>query len=152
MPLIENEFEQALLQELPPHARDIALDFMGTYSLGELLEALQANEPDKELLQRKKVPSSYWEPILKATLLAKCTYFIPNPEFRQEERLFLIKVACMSAGFPLSTFSLVEILEISHQKMPVLNQWLKRLTADLQENNALFKAGDKPKAASDTGL
>ncbi len=139
MPLIENQFEQTLLQELPPHARDIALDFMGTYSLGELLMALQTNEPDKELLQRKKVPSSYWEPILKATLLAKCTYFIPNPEFRQEERLFLIKAACMSADYPLSSFSLAEVIEISHQKMPVLHQWLKRLTEDLKENNALFR-------------
>jgi hypothetical protein len=152
MPLIENEFEQALLHELPPHARDIAQDFMGTYSLGELLEALQTNEPDKELLQRKKVPSSYWEPILKATLLAKCTYFIPNSEFRQEERLFLIKAACMSAGYPLSSYRLADVLEITHHEMPVLNQWLKRLTADLKENSALFKTGDKPKATSDTGL
>lgn len=143
MPLIENEFEQALMNQLPPHARDVAQDLMGTYSLGELLMALQANEPDQQRLAQKKVPARYWEAILRATLLAKCTYFIPNPKLSREERLFLVRVACMSAGYPLSSYRLFEILEITHQEMPVFHQWLQRLTADGLEQDPWLDTDDK---------
>lgn len=133
MHLIENEFEQKLLHELPPHARDIALDLLSTKSLGELLLMLDEGNTDKELLSIKKVPLSLWEPILRATLLAKATYFLPNPELSKEEVLFLIKTACMSAGYPLTDYSLAEIIELSEEGMPVFHRWLLQLTKNLKE-------------------
>lgn len=133
MHLIENEFEQKLLHELPPHARDIGLDLLSTKSLGELLLMLGENSADKELLSVKKVPANLWEPILRATLLAKATYFLPNPKLSQEEVLFLIKAACMSAGYPLTGYSLADIIELSEEQMPVFHRWLLQLTKNLKE-------------------
>lgn len=133
MHLIENEFEQKLLHELPPHARDIGLDLVSTRSLGELLVMLGENQVDKELLSVKRVPSSLWEPILRAALLAKTTYFLPNPELSREEILFLIKAACMSAGYPLSEYSLADLIELTEDEMPVFHRWLLQLTKNLQE-------------------
>ncbi|QBZ82070.1 hypothetical protein GHNINEIG_00094 [Hydrogenovibrio crunogenus] len=136
MHLIENEFEQKLLHELPPHARDIGLDLVSTRSLGELLVMLDENQVDKELLSVKKVPASLWEPILRAALLAKTTYFLPNSELSQEEILFLIKAACMSSGYPLPEHSLAEIIELTEEDMPVFHRWLLQLTKNLQEKRA----------------
>ncbi|MBD3611759.1 MAG: hypothetical protein HUJ13_05010 [Hydrogenovibrio crunogenus] len=136
MHLIENEFEQKLLHELPPHARDIGLDLVSTRSLGELLVMLDENQVDKELLAVKKVPSTMWEPILRAALLAKATYFLPNPELSQEEMLFLLKAACMSAGYPLSEYSLADLIELTEDEMPVFHRWLLQLTKNLQEKRA----------------
>ncbi|MGC9385715.1 MAG: hypothetical protein ACP5D0_02110 [Hydrogenovibrio sp.] len=115
------------MKKLPPNAREVACDLMSEHSLGELLVAWQTNEPDKALLSPKKVPFNQWQAILKAALLAKCTYFIPNPEFQPEEKAFLIQVACMSAGYPVSHFDSQEIMEMAHQEMPVFHQWLKQL-------------------------
>ncbi|MDG4813593.1 hypothetical protein P8629_11290 [Hydrogenovibrio sp. 3SP14C1] len=133
MHLIENEFEQKLLHELPPHARDIGVDLLSTRSLGDLLLMLDENQVDKELLSVKKVPSNLWEPILRAALLAKTTYFLPDSELSQEEVLFLIKAACMSAGYPLTDYSLANIIELTEEDMPVFHRWLLQLTKNLKE-------------------
>lgn len=134
MQLMENNYEQKLMQALPPHARDVADDLLNATSLKSLLSMLATNVPDKTLLSPKNVPGSLWLPILKATLLAKCTYFLPNERFTSEEVLFLMKTACMSAGYPLGEYQLREIMALSKNDMPVFHHWLIQFTQRLQAN------------------
>lgn len=134
MQLMENDYEQKLMQSLPPHARDIAEDLLNATSLKSLIAMLETNTPDKSLLSPKNVPSHLWQPILKATLLAKCTYFLANEKFTSEELLFLIKTACRSAGYPLGDYQLKEVLALSKNEMPVFYHWLIRFTQCLQAN------------------
>lgn len=132
MQLMENDYEQKLLQALPPHARDVADDLLNATSLRSLLSMLEANTPDKNLLSPKNVPSGLWLPILNATLLAKCTYFLPNDRFSSEELLFLMRTACMSAGYPLGEYQLREILSLTKNDMPIFHHWLIQFTQKLQ--------------------
>lgn len=135
MQLIENDYEQKLMQALPPHARDVAEDLLNATSLKSLLSMLEANTPDKRLLSPKNIPSSLWLPILKATLLAKCTYFLANEQFHSEELLFLMKAACMSAGYPLGDYQLREVLALTKNEMPIFHHWLLEFTQRLQAIN-----------------
>lgn len=133
--MIENDYEDTLLLELPPHARDIALDFLSTRSLGQLLRMLHQNEPITAILSKKRVMKSLWKPILKAAVLAKTTYFIPNPEFSQKQMLFLLKSACLAADYPLSVYSLPEVMQITEKKMPIFHEWLSTFAEELVRRN-----------------
>ena len=124
MQLIENKYETALLRQLPPHARDIAEHLLTIKPLHVLLTLWQENTPDIELLNKHHVPIEYWSDILNATILAKTTYFFENSNFSEKEILYLLKVACASAGMPLKAYSLKEIIEMSKHEMPVFHEWL----------------------------
>lgn len=135
MHLIENVLEQKLLLDLPPHARDIAMEYISTKSLGELLDLWQETKPDLSQLSAKNIPHSMWKPLINAALLAKVTYFLPNPDLTQEEMLFLIKIACMSAGYPLNTYSLADVMVMTKEDMPVLHNWLQQFADFLLEQS-----------------
>ncbi len=124
MQLIENKYETALLLQLPPNARDIAEYLLTVKPLGVLLTMWQENIPDVDLLSQHHVASTLWEAILKATILAKITYFFENPNFNEAEILYLLKAACASAGMPLKAYSLGEVIEMSQKEMPIFHQWL----------------------------
>lgn len=128
MQLIENDYENALLLKLPPNARDIAEHFLTFKPLHELLTMWQENTPDLELLTEHRVTNQYWEAILKATLLAKTTYFFENPNFSEDEILYLLKIACASADLPLKAYSLAEVMDLSKDEMPIFHNWLKHFT------------------------
>lgn len=129
--MIENDYEDKKLLDLPPNARDIALDFLGTRSLGQLLRMLHQNDPNMKILSEKHVAKNLWKPILEATILAKTTYFIPNPSFDQEQMSFLLKSACLAAGYPLSVYSLAEVLQITRKEMPIFHEWLSDFAEEL---------------------
>lgn len=136
MNLLENNFEQKLLLELPPHARDVAHDLLTTESLGGLLSLREKNEPDKARLKSKNVPENLWLSILNAAILAKSTYFLPNPKFSQEEILFLIKAACSSINYPIKQATLMDLIEYTRQQdMETLYQWLKDFSKLLIKQN-----------------
>jgi len=132
MQLIENDYEQKLMQALPPHARDIAEDLLNATSLKSLISMLAANTPDKTILSPKNVPNSLWIPILKTALLAKCTYFLPNNQFNSKEVMFLMKTACRSAGYPLEEYPLRDVLALTKKDMPIFHHWLIQFTQCLQ--------------------
>jgi len=135
MHLLENSYEKKLLLELPPHARDIAENFLATKSLGNLLQLIERNSPDELLLAKKKVPIQYWIDILKAAALAKTTYFLPNEKLSREELLFLIKSACLSVDIPTQDIVLRDVIEFAKlQEMNTLHQWLKSISSLLVKN------------------
>lgn len=124
MQSLEDKYEKALLLQLPPKARDVANNLLNVKTLAELLELWQITSPDNALLGQYKIASQDWYPVINATILAKTTYFSPNPDFTQEERLYLIKAACASAGFPLTKHSLKDVITLSQTDFPVLKEWL----------------------------
>lgn len=132
MQLMENNYEDALLLKLPPNARDVAEHLFTFRPLHELLILWLDNEPDFELLTERHVASQHWEAILNATLLAKMTYICDNPKFNQEEVLFLLKIACASAGLPLKAYTLAEVVELSKEDLPIFHDWLKRFAHRLK--------------------
>ncbi|BCN92324.1 hypothetical protein THMIRHAM_01090 [Thiomicrorhabdus immobilis] len=125
MHLIENKYETAGLLKLPPHARDIAEHLLTLTPLNELLLMWQADEPNQDLLHEHRVPEKLWPEIINATLLAKTTYFLPNPNFTKEELLYLMKAACSSIGLPLNLYSVKEVIEMSREEYPIFSEWLK---------------------------
>lgn len=132
MQLIENGYENALLLKLPPNARDIAERFLTFKPLHELLIMWQENRPDLELLNEHRVANQHWEAILKATLLAKTTYFLENANFNEAEILYLLKIACASAGLPLKAYNLTEVMALSKDEMPIFHNWVKRFAQRLK--------------------
>ncbi|WP_019557341.1 hypothetical protein [Thiomicrorhabdus arctica] len=132
MQLIENNYENALLLKLPPNARDIAEHFLTFKPLHELLIMWQENKPDLNLLSEHRVAEQHWEGILKATLLAKTTYFFQNANFNEDEVLYLLKIACASADLPLKAYNLAEVMDLSKDEMPVFHLWLKHYTQRLK--------------------
>lgn len=129
MELLESDYEQKLLLELPPHARDLASELLSTRSLGELLSLREQQEPDKALLATKRVPERNWYELMNAAVLAKTTYFLPNPKFSQEEIYYLIKVASTCIHYPLKQGNLKDLIEFSEtQDMPVLTNWLRNFS------------------------
>jgi len=133
MHLIENKYETAGLLKLPPHARDIAEHLLTITPLHELLLIWQDGTPNKDLLHRHHVPESLWEEIINATLLAKTTYFLPNPNFTKEELLYLMKAACSSIKLPLNAYSVKEVIEMSQEGYPVFNSWLTSFAKQLKQ-------------------
>ncbi|HHT00209.1 MAG TPA: hypothetical protein ENK73_05060 [Thiomicrospira sp.] len=118
MHLIENKYETAALLKLPPNARHIAEHLLSITPLSELLIMVQDGTPDQNLLKEYNAPKSLWDDVLKATLLAKTTYFLPNEKFTKEEFLYLIKSACLSVDLPLNIYSIKEVIEMSQQEYP----------------------------------
>ncbi|MPQ77181.1 hypothetical protein [Hydrogenovibrio sp. JE_KL2] len=144
MELLENDYEQTLLQALPPNARDLALELLSTYSLGQILALREKTEPDKELLATKHVSDRYWLPLINAAILAKSTYFLPNPKFSQDEIFYLIKAACSSINYPIKQATLKELMEFTQAKeMHVLSKWLQDFSELLLQQNRekSFKVG-----------
>lgn len=130
MQLIEKTYEKKALLDLPPNVRDLAEDLLSRYSLAQLLSLQAQKEPpefEKTLLKEYNTLSRYWLPVLQATLLAKATYFLPNQEMNQNQILYLIKLACTNAGYPLGIYSLADIIEITKNDMRVLSEWLKHM-------------------------
>lgn len=131
MHLIEKSYEKKALLDLPPNARDVAEDLLTRCSLAQLL-ALQAqgtpSEAEQRLLHEHHAPVHHWMNILKATLLAKCTYFLPSKDMSQAQILYLIKCACTNADYPLGEYSLADIIEISRPDMLAFSEWLSHMT------------------------
>lgn len=129
MELLENDYEQKLLMDLPPNARDLAQEMLSTRSLGDLLLLRENAEPDKEILASKHVLERYWSDLINATILAKTTYFLPNSKFSQDEVFFLIKVAASTVNYPIEQTSLKEFIEFAKAKdMLILANWLEDLS------------------------
>ena len=133
MNLIENKYETAGLWKLPPHARDVAEELLTVTPLDELLVIWQEQKPDHKLLQRFHAPVTLWPDILNATLLAKTTYFILNPDFTRQELLYLMKIACASVNRPLDTYSIKEVIEMSQEDYPIFVDWLTEFASQLKQ-------------------
>lgn len=129
MELLESDYEQKLLLELPPHARDLANELLSTRSLGELLSLREQPEPDQALLASKHVHERHWYDMMNAAVLAKTTYFLPNPKFNQKEIYYLIKVASSCIRYPLKQGNLKDLIDFTEtQDMPVLTNWLENFS------------------------
>ena len=94
---------------------------------------MERGTPDKDLLHRHHVPESFWEEILNATLLAKATYFLTNPNFTKEELLYLMKAACSSIKLPLNAYSVKEVIEMSQEDYPIFSDWLTHFAKQLKQ-------------------
>ena len=124
MNLIENDFETALMQELPPNARDLAEHLFSTYSLQKLLKMIYETGISEGDLKYHHIPSKLGPSILNAALLAKITYFLPNAKMTKAECEYLITLACAAAGYPLKDYNIKEVLTAIQSQMPVLFKWL----------------------------
>jgi len=124
MQSLEDRYEKTLLLKLPPKARDVAEVLLKTKSLADLLAMWQENAISEHLLSEFQVSSEYSYAILNAAILAKTTYFLANPNFSQEEALYLIKAACASAGLSLKKHDLNDVIQLSRTEFPVLHEWL----------------------------
>lgn len=124
MNLIENDYEKALMFQLSPNARDLAEYLFSTYSLKRLLEMLYKKGISEQDLKHHHLSESMTPQILYATLLAKTTYFLPNPKMKKEECGYLITLACAVAGYSLKEYTLTEIIIASQKEMPIFSQWL----------------------------
>lgn len=130
MQLTEQTYEKQALLDLPPNARDLAEELLSRESLTQLL-SLQAQKHPPEFGQKQlaehHVHLRYWLPILQATLLAKATSFVPSKEMTQAQILYLTKLACANAGFPLGLYSLADVIEMSKNSMTALSEWLTNM-------------------------
>lgn len=133
MPSLEDRYEKTLLLKLPPKARDIAEILLKTKSLAELLSMWHERCIDADLLDEFQVASEHSYVILNATILAKTTCFLANPNFTQKELLYLIKAASASAGLSLKKYDLKEVIQLSRTEFPVLHEWLLDLSRLLKE-------------------
>ena len=124
MQSLENKYEKTLLLQLSPKARDAAENLLNTLPLAELLVLWQQHSPDEQILQKYNASNEEWYAILNATILAKVTYFLINPNFTKAEVLYLVTIATASAGYPLTKHSLSEIIQLSQSELPVLHEWL----------------------------
>ena len=124
MSLNQNNYERFSLQELPPHARDVAEYLFSSQPLVYFLKQQQTPEPDIYLLDTHKVPHSMWPEIIHAALLAKLSFFEPNPTLKREQVLFLIQSACKLIGMPLNQYSLEDVIRQNTEQMPQLSRWL----------------------------
>ncbi len=124
MELIENEFEHTLIQRLPPHARDAAELLFSTYSLRQMLDMFYHQGLPEALLEEFHLKSTQSLSILNACLLAKITYFLPNPKMTKEECAYLIRLGCQVAGYPLEKYKISEIIIAAKDDLPTFTQWL----------------------------
>jgi hypothetical protein len=132
MNLTENKYEEKLLLDLPPNARDVALSLFMHIPLNELLLDLQKNKPNEQLLIRHKVSTKYWLAILKAAILAKITYFLPKGNYTKEEILFMLKIVSICIDYPVKNISFPDLTSHVGKEMPTLNTWLTKLSTLLQ--------------------
>lgn len=135
MSLFEKTYENHLLQELPPHARDIADFLFNGKPLVFFIQQQQSPIPDIELLNNKKVPHHYWNEIIEAALLAKLTNVDPSPILRSDQILFLIHSSCALIKMPLSQYSLDEIIHENQLKLPKFSHWIRIMAAALRNAN-----------------
>lgn len=136
MELLENDYEQKLLMDLPPNARDLAQELLSTRSLGELLSLRESAEIDKDLLASKRVSERYWSDLINAAILAKSTYFLPNPKFSQDEIYFLIRTASSTINYPIKQSALKDLIEFTKTKeMLVFANWLEQFSELLLQKN-----------------
>ncbi|WP_024850090.1 hypothetical protein [Hydrogenovibrio kuenenii] len=136
MELLENDYEQKLLMDLPPNARDLAQELLSTRSLGELLSLRESANADKDLLASKHVSERYWSDLINAAILAKSTYFLPNPKFSQDEIYFLIRAASSTINYPIKQSALKDLINFAKTKeMPVLAKWLEQFSDLLLQKN-----------------
>lgn len=134
MSVIEKKHETYLLQELPPHARDIADFLFNSKTLTFFLQQWQQPNTDKELLAAKKVPEALWPQIIEAGLLAKLTFMEPQPGLTSEQLLFLIHISCRLVKMPLSQYSLEEVVHSYQENMPRYTKWLIQMTQTLRQS------------------
>lgn len=133
MSITTQNYERFLLQELPPHARDIAEFLFNGQPLVFFLKQQAAPDPDNFLLNKHKVPHKFWPEIISAALLAKLSSFEPNSDFSRKQVTFLIKTATNLIGTPLNEFSLEEVIRHNQERMPKLCKWLMSMAKLLQE-------------------
>ncbi len=123
MNLIENDYEKALMLQLTPNARDLSEHLFSTCSLQQLLEMLYEKNLSDQYM-KPHLSEELAQQILYATLLAKTTYFLPNPKMSKEECGYLITLACEVAGYTLKEYSLSEVITASKIEMPIFSDWL----------------------------
>lgn len=134
MSITPQNYERFLLQELPPHARDIAEFLFNGQPLVFFLKQQATPNPDDFLLDKYKVPHKFWPDIIDAALLAKLSSFEPNPNFERSQVTFLIKTATNLVGTPLNKFSLEEVIRHHHERMPRLCKWLMSMAKLLSKD------------------
>ncbi|QCU89210.1 hypothetical protein [Thiomicrorhabdus sediminis] len=135
MHLVENKYETAGLQALAPNARDIAEHLLTVTPLSELVLMVQQPSPRFELLIEHKVNADLWPAIVKAALLAKATYFLPNRNFNKDEISYLMKAAALAVDMPLDIYSVKDIVQLHHSHYPVLVDWLKQMLELMRRND-----------------
>lgn len=133
MPLNDKNYENHYLQELPPHARDIAQFLYNGKPLVFFIQQWTQPNPDKELMDQKKVPHALWNDIIEAAFLAKLTYIQPNDKFNKDQLLFLIHTSCQIVKMPLNEYSMDEIIETYRDQMPKYCKWLLEMMVKLRQ-------------------
>lgn len=132
MSLTQKKHETFLLQELPPHARDIAEFLFNGKPLVFFLQQRQTPQIDTQLLDSKKVPHKLWADIIEASLLAKLTYIDIHPGLTRQEVLFLLRKACELLKTPLSDYSLEDVLLEHQERMPKFARWVRLIASQLK--------------------
>lgn len=121
---IENTFEEEPILALAPIAQRVAYEIFTTWPLPKMMESWLENKPDEALLKYHSCPARFWEAILHAAFVAKTTYFLPNPKFSKSDRDYLVSLACAHLGYPLTEYSLKEVVYACQARYPVFTRWL----------------------------
>jgi len=129
MALSEKKYERHLLQELPPNARDVAEFLFSNKPLLFFLKQQATAKVDHALLEQSKVSPKLWPEIIQAALLAKITYFEPNPNLTAEQLEFLMEKACDLVNMPMQQLSVEQIIELTHNNMTWFAKWLHQMSA-----------------------
>ncbi len=129
--MTENTYEQKLLLDLPPKARDLAVQLFSNTDLGDLLLMMHDPKLDLTRLKESSIPESEWVPILKAATLAKTTYFLPRNQFKQDEVLYLLKIVCLCIDYTITPINFMGVMAYSKDEMPILHDWLEELSTVL---------------------
>ena len=88
---------------------------------------VQQPKPNFDLLVEHKVNIGLWPAIVKATLLAKATYFLPNKNFNKDEITYLMKAAALAVDMQLEIYTVKDIVQLHQKNHPILVNWLKQL-------------------------
>ncbi len=123
---IENTFEEQFILELAPIAQRVAFAVFSTWSLPQMMDHwLNAKRPD-QLLRDYDCPPRFWRDILRAAMIAKVTYFLPNPRFKRQQVEYLLALASALIDRPMTEFPPEDALAATQRDYPVLHRWLQQ--------------------------
>jgi len=135
MPLHEQNYEIALIKELPPNAQDVALHLFATHPLDWFFIQMQTPQIDDYIMKDKKVSHKFWPEIIQAATLAKLTYIQPNAGFNAQQLKFLLSKACEIIGRPLNHYSIKSTMLEMSSSMPRFSHWLKQVVLEYKKLN-----------------
>lgn len=121
---IENTFEEEPILALPPVAQRVAYELFSTWPLPKLMDSWINDHPADREMKAHGCPPRFWPEILSAAMVAKVTYFVPNPRFHARHIKYLVHLACAHIGYPLTHYTLAEAIGASQHRYPVLHTWL----------------------------